>query len=246
MAGWVKYYVGLLVMIGVPGALVVIGHFRRIGRPQQPPPSARHGNLNNIELRVRSVQASMEPVVRHQLAKWRVEAALSKAIPLDDCPKLSKCASIRLTTSPTKPRVRWLNLASLFKAHTSRIQQQAATQALQSQEGSPFANLPAEILLLIFECLDYSSAISLSRTGLYFYQSSPVDWVSEVAKFEYVLYAEDFQQNQDLQRLACFSCMLVLRPRHFQRSFRSGQWMRMGQRELERRCRQCCRGGSEA
>ncbi|KAK4540689.1 hypothetical protein LTR36_009020 [Oleoguttula mirabilis] len=100
--------------------------------------------------------------------------------------------------------------------------------------------LPAELLLLIGESLDYGAALALSRTSRFFRDLSPADWISELDKLDYVLAAEGFKRNKRQRRLACFTCMRVCREKKFLRVYRTKHLARSGYWELLRKCNACC------
>ena len=92
---------------------------------------------------------------------------------------------------------------------------------------------------MIFEYLDYGSALALTRTNRFFQNQQPPDYISDSDKLDFVLYAEGFKHNLRRRRLACFVCLTVLRPRHFRRQYRIGGHERVGEEELARRCKRC-------
>jgi len=94
---------------------------------------------------------------------------------------------------------------------------------------------------MILELLDYRSALALSRTNHFFWDRQPADFVADDDKLDHVLVAESFRRNLQRDCLACFVCMTVLRPRHFERRYRVKDLRRLGEDELARRCKRCGR-----
>ncbi|KAK5110970.1 hypothetical protein LTR85_000680 [Meristemomyces frigidus] len=99
--------------------------------------------------------------------------------------------------------------------------------------------LPAELLVLIVEDLDYGSALALSRASHFFRRLAPVDWVSDDDKLDYVLAAEGFKQNRRKQRLACFMCFQLRKKKDFHQVLRTKNFAGGGKWELMRQCRVC-------
>ena len=97
--------------------------------------------------------------------------------------------------------------------------------------------LPAELLLIIIEYLDYGSVLSLSRTNRFFWDTSPADYLVEEDKLDYVLPAEGWKHNRN--RLACFLCMKVRGKKHFDKRNQSIFLKKYGESELARRCKEC-------
>lgn len=197
----------------------------RQGRAFLMGPSCRQ--FNGTELHDCSTRARMPPMVRHTLAAIKVGAVLRGAIPLAECGGM--------TLTPPTSAVSSADYSICIAPAPLRV------CGFTQRRHTAFEVLPAELILMTIELLDYGSALALSGTNTFFRSLGPCRYLPFDDRLDFVLYAESFKRNRKGHGLACFRCFTVLRARHFERLHRVKPFERFGKNELARQCRRCHR-----
>ena len=101
-----------------------------------------------------------------------------------------------------------------------------------------FATLPAELRIQIYSLLDYGTSLRLSTANRFFYFERPYESIDKEQRMTFLFYAEAFSHNKG-RRLACYECLRARSRGDFLEEYRTGEFGRFGDRELDRRCFDC-------